>query len=91
MTLFNQYDIIFLALRQFLKCKNVRKINVLKLKIMEVKIMKKVGRKIAAMLCMLSAAVPSNIKAKEAESYIVNEHRISSSNKQYEQMFKKAT
>ena len=53
--------------------------------------MKKIGKKIAATLCMLSATFPSNIKAKESESYIVNEYRISSSNKKYEQMCKKAT
>jgi len=53
--------------------------------------MKKIGKKIAAMLCMLSTAVPSNIKAKDSKSYSISEYTISSSNKKYEQMFIKAT
>lgn len=53
--------------------------------------MKKIGKKIAAMLCMLSTAIPSNIKAKDSKSYSISEYTISSSNKKYEQMFIKAT
>jgi len=53
--------------------------------------MKKIGKKIAAMLCMLSTAVPGNTQAKDSGNYSISKCTISSSNKKYEQMFKKAT